>query len=114
MRENIQHIKGDLTVPMVVVGNKVDLQQQRSTSRQRAVDFVAGMPYFEMSAKWSINVDEVLIDLCRQMIPRSCQGGRAVLAVDGQSSESGNEQAYEEQRRQGRWRIRRLVPWLGP
>ncbi|PVH97522.1 ras-related protein RSR1 [Periconia macrospinosa] len=58
-------------VPMVLVGNKSDLEDDRAVSRARAFKTSqdwGGVPYYEASARRRANVDEVFVDLCRQII----------------------------------------------
>ncbi|KAF2264181.1 putative ras small monomeric GTPase [Lojkania enalia] len=71
LREQIQRIKEDDRVPMVLVGNKSDLEEDRSVPRPRAFKLSqewGNVPYYETSARRRANVDEVFVDLCRQII----------------------------------------------
>ena len=70
LREQIQRIKDDENVPMVLIGNKSDLEEDRAVPRPRAfaVSRDWNIPYFEASARRRANVDEAFIDLCRQII----------------------------------------------
>ena len=117
LRDEIIRIKDDENVPIVIVGNKADLEDQRAVPRARAFSISQqwGAPYYEASARtksespppgpkrtfpsglllngppcrgtlgvvgrnnasssWGTtnprgagNVDEVFIDLCRQML----------------------------------------------
>ncbi|KAF7865279.1 hypothetical protein EAF04_006256 [Stromatinia cepivora] len=73
LRETIIRIKDDENVPIVIVGNKSDLEQDRMVSRQAAFNVSqswGNAPYYETSARRRANVDEVFIDLCRQIIRR--------------------------------------------
>ncbi|QSZ37084.1 hypothetical protein DSL72_009176 [Monilinia vaccinii-corymbosi] len=73
LRETIIRIKDDDNVPIVIVGNKSDLEQDRMVSRQTAFNVSqswGNAPYYETSARRRANVDEVFIDLCRQIIRR--------------------------------------------
>jgi len=68
LREEIIRIKDDENVPIVIVGNKADLEEQRAVSRPRAfsVSQQWGAPYYEASARtrsmsdgglsWRLNV----------------------------------------------------------
>lgn len=101
LREQIIRIKDDENVPIVIVGNKSDLEEDRVVTRQKAFTVSqswGNAPYYETSARrrgesklyslaeeegererkgtkrrWmaknkTANVDEVFIDLCRQII----------------------------------------------
>ncbi|KAK0718840.1 ras family-domain-containing protein [Apiosordaria backusii] len=72
LREEILRIKDDDTIPIVMVGNKADLEDQRAVDRARAfsVSRSWNAPYYESSARTRTNVDEVFIDLCRQLLRR--------------------------------------------
>ena len=71
LREQIIRIKDDERVPLVIVGNKSDLEEAREVSRARAFAVSEGWghaPYYETSARRRANVDEAFVDLCRQII----------------------------------------------
>ncbi|EGD92805.1 Ras small monomeric GTPase [Trichophyton tonsurans CBS 112818] len=71
LREQIIRIKDDEKVPIVIVGNKSDLEEDRAVSRSRAFALSqqwGNAPYYETSARRRANVDEAFIDLCRQII----------------------------------------------
>ena len=73
LREQIRRIKEDDNVPMVLVGNKSDLEEDRAVSRPRAFKISqdwGNIPYYETSARRKMNVDEVFHDLCRQVIQK--------------------------------------------
>lgn len=89
LREQIRQIKEDDNVPMVLVGNKSDLEEDRSVPRARAFKISQDwgtVPYYETSARRRANVDEVFVDLCRQIMrkdqrlleapPRTTKGNR--------------------------------------
>ncbi|XP_037804352.1 ras-related protein Rap-1b-like [Penaeus monodon] len=63
----ITKIKGSDGAPVVVVGNKVDLDRERVVSFQRAQDWVdtdmSNASYLETSAKYNINVGELFKQL---------------------------------------------------
>jgi len=69
-REQILRVKNsDTSVPLVLVGNKGDLQAERrvplAQAQQRAE--LWGVPYVETSAKTRSNVDKVFYDLMRDV-----------------------------------------------
>lgn len=70
LREEILRIKDDDNVPMVIVGNKADLEENRAVPRAKGFSISQrwGAPYYEASARTRTNVDEVFVDLCRQML----------------------------------------------
>ncbi|EOO01629.1 putative ras small monomeric gtpase protein [Phaeoacremonium minimum UCRPA7] len=72
LREEIIRVKDDENVPIVIVGNKADLEDQRAIARTKAFSISQqwGAPYYEASARTRTNVDEVFVDLCRQMLRR--------------------------------------------
>ncbi|TVY30131.1 Ras-related protein [Lachnellula hyalina] len=77
LREQIIRIKDDDNVPIVIVGNKSDLEEDRVVSRSKAFAVSqswGNAPYYETSARRRANVDEVFIDLCRQIIRKDNSG----------------------------------------
>lgn len=76
LREQIIRIKDDENVPIVIVGNKSDLEEDRAVPRARAFALSqswGNAPYYETSARRRANVNEVFIDLCRQIIRKDLQ-----------------------------------------
>lgn len=70
---------GDTHFPMVLVGNKSDLEEDRRVSRSRAFQLSQSwgdMPYYETSARKDANVSEVFVDVCRQVIRKEIEQGR--------------------------------------
>ncbi|KAE8377195.1 ras family-domain-containing protein [Aspergillus bertholletiae] len=77
LREQIIRIKDDEKVPIVIVGNKSDLEEDRAVPRARAFALSqswGNAPYYETSARRRANVNEVFVDLCRQIIRKDLQG----------------------------------------
>ncbi len=71
LRDQIVRIKDDSSIPLVIVGNKSDLEEDRAVSRVRAFSAAQSWnnaPYYETSARRRNNVDEAFVDLCRQII----------------------------------------------
>jgi GTPase SAR1 family protein len=80
LREQIIRIKDDEKVPIVIVGNKSDLEEDRAVPRARAFGLSqnwGNAPYYETSARRRANVNEVFIDLCRQIIRKDSEGSRS-------------------------------------
>ncbi|GAA5982772.1 hypothetical protein JCM11641_007783 [Rhodosporidiobolus odoratus] len=87
IREQIQRIKEATTppgqepprVPLVLVGNKLDLTAERQVPRDVAIDLSrswGGVPYYESSARKEINVTELFEDLTRQCVKQDHVAGR--------------------------------------
>ncbi|ODN05522.1 Ras-related protein Ral-a [Orchesella cincta] len=77
-REQILRVKGDQTVPFLLVGNKSDLEDRRKVSKEDAENRAAewGVPYVETSAKTRTNVDKVFFDLMREIrVRKDVDGG---------------------------------------
>jgi len=71
LRDQIVRIKDDPNIPLVIVGNKSDLEEDRAVSRSRAFSVSQSWnnaPYYETSARRRANVDEAFVNLCRQII----------------------------------------------
>ncbi|KAF2157410.1 ras-domain-containing protein [Myriangium duriaei CBS 260.36] len=91
LREQLVNLKDDPHVPIVLVGNKSDLEEDRQVSRARAFAVSqqwGNTPYYETSARRRANVNEVFVDVCRQIIRRdmaraSKSGSSAGLGGEG-------------------------------
>uniref|UniRef100_A0A3B4AC86 small monomeric GTPase n=1 Tax=Periophthalmus magnuspinnatus TaxID=409849 RepID=A0A3B4AC86_9GOBI len=68
-REQILRVKEEDLVPLLVVGNKSDLEERRQVSLEEASSRAQewGVPYVETSAKTRANVDKVFFDLMREV-----------------------------------------------
>jgi Ras-related protein Rap-1A len=60
----------EVVIPLVLVGNKLDLANERKVSHQRGKTLAErwNCAYYETSAKTRINVDEVFYDLVGQIV----------------------------------------------
>ena len=69
MKEQIMRVKGTDRVPIVLVGNKCDLEDQREVppeaAKELAVDW--SCTSLQTSAKTNVGVNEVFIEIVRQM-----------------------------------------------
>lgn len=67
--DQILRVRDVDTAPIVVCGNKSDLEYERQVTTQEGLDFsrVKNVPYFESSAKTRWNVDESFFELVRQI-----------------------------------------------
>ncbi|XP_046886659.1 ras-related protein Ral-B-like [Hypomesus transpacificus] len=68
-REQILRVKEEGMIPLVVVGNKSDLEDRRKVTVEEATTKAQewGVPYVETSAKTRANVDKVFFDLMREV-----------------------------------------------
>ncbi|KAK4624413.1 Ras-related protein Rap-1b [Fulvia fulva] len=79
LREQIVRTKGDPHFPMVLVGNKSDLEEDRAVSRAKAFQLSqswGNIPYYETSARKATNINEVFVDVCRQIIRKDLSRAR--------------------------------------
>jgi len=69
LREQILRVKDLDQVPMVLVGNKCDLKDQRVITVEQGENLAKkfNCTFMESSAKAKINVDNIFIDLVRQI-----------------------------------------------
>ncbi|EWY89088.1 hypothetical protein FOYG_10047 [Fusarium oxysporum NRRL 32931] len=102
LREEIIRIKDDENVPLVIVGNKADLEENRAVPRAKGFSISQrwGAPYYEASARTRTNVDEVFIDLCRQMLRKEDEQH----ANDGPNEDYKYDHGRSSHRRQRRRR----------
>ena len=68
-KDQILRVKESDHVPMVVVGNKSDLESERQVSSQEGGDLAKNFtaPFFETSAKTRVNVEESFYQLVREI-----------------------------------------------
>nr|XP_046237850.1 ras-related protein ralB-B-like [Scatophagus argus]XP_046237851.1 ras-related protein ralB-B-like [Scatophagus argus] len=68
-REQILRVKEEEVIPLLVVGNKSDLEDRRKVSADDAAAKASewGVQYVETSAKTRANVDKVFFDLMREV-----------------------------------------------
>eukprot|EP00026_Physarum_polycephalum_P001882 Phypoly_transcript_01885.p1 GENE.Phypoly_transcript_01885~~Phypoly_transcript_01885.p1 ORF type:complete len:979 (+),score=188.07 Phypoly_transcript_01885:120-3056(+) len=72
IHEQILRVKDSDSVPIILVGNKIDLDSERQVSSREGQDLARalGCSFIETSAKTRMNVEEAFFDLVRE-IPRS-------------------------------------------
>lgn len=71
LREQVLRIKDSDNVPMVLIGNKSDLENDRVLSIEDGVKVSQEwglVPFYETSAMYKTNVDEAFIDVVRQIM----------------------------------------------
>ncbi|XP_023150059.1 ras-related protein ralB-B-like [Amphiprion ocellaris] len=68
-REQILRVKEEEVIPLLVVGNKSDLEERRQVSAEEAAAKASewNVQYVETSAKTRANVDKVFFDLMREV-----------------------------------------------
>eukprot|EP01089_Gocevia_fonbrunei_P001980 TRINITY_DN1193_c0_g1_i2.p1 TRINITY_DN1193_c0_g1~~TRINITY_DN1193_c0_g1_i2.p1 ORF type:complete len:332 (+),score=87.06 TRINITY_DN1193_c0_g1_i2:32-1027(+) len=72
IRDVAAHLRSDRTCPIVLIGNKVDLTDQRAITFDQAQSLADswGSPYIETSAKTRINIEEAVHTLIRLIGPK--------------------------------------------
>jgi len=89
LREQILRVKDKDEVPMVLVGNKCDLNDQRVITTDQGEDLARkfGCAFLEASAKTRQNVDQIFHDLIRQINklspvkPQKGKGGKGKCQI---------------------------------
>ncbi|XP_019874287.1 ras-related protein Rap1 [Aethina tumida] len=73
LREQILRVKDTDDVPMVLVGNKCDLEEERAIGKDQGTNLARqfNCAFMETSAKAKINVYDVFYDLVRQINKKS-------------------------------------------
>ena len=107
LREQLVNLKDDPNVPIVLVGNKSDLEDDRQVSRARAFAVSqqwGNVPYYETSARRRQNVNEVFVDVCRQIIHADLSRTRVMDEQRRRRRAHGHE---DEERDDGRRRRRK-------
>jgi GTPase KRas len=68
--DQILKVKDEEKVPIVLVGTKCDLEDDRKISIEEGMEFARknGIPFFESSAKLNINVEEVIFTLIDEIV----------------------------------------------
>jgi GTPase KRas protein len=86
IHEQILRVRDTDHVPMVLLGNKIDLADQREVSEAEARQLAQewDCPYFETSAKTRVNVEESIFELVR-LIPRTGLEYKLVIVGGGMS-----------------------------
>jgi len=76
LREQILRVKDTDDVPMILVGNKCDLEDERVVGKDQGLNLAKGFScaFLESSAKAKINVNEIFYDLVRQINRKSPNG----------------------------------------
>ncbi|KAE9963963.1 hypothetical protein BLS_008778 [Venturia inaequalis] len=109
LREQIIRIKDDPLIPIVLVGNKCDLEEDRAVSRARAFSVSqswGNAPYYETSARRRANVDECFRDLCRQIIRRDQEALKAQghRPDEGEAGDKRHNREHRKRRKKSKRR----------
>lgn len=94
LREQVLRIKDSENVPMVLIGNKCDLDEDRELSIDDGIQVSQqwGMvPFYETSAMYKTNIDEAFVDVVRQIMMKEAQ----ISAEKKQQKELQKQQAAE-------------------
>ncbi|CAF4855741.1 unnamed protein product, partial [Rotaria socialis] len=73
LHRDILRIKDTDNVPMLLIGNKVDLRHIGIDGQARAAAAALRIPYFETSARTRFNIDEIFFELVRIIRKHKCQ-----------------------------------------
>lgn len=85
-RENVYRAKDGVYPPMVLVGNKCDLQSKREVTQNEGKDLATtfgSMPFFETSALTRVNLEEAFHTLIRAVWKQRRGGGSSNADGDG-------------------------------
>jgi len=84
IRDLILRIKDSSNVPMIVVGNKIDLEEQRTITTEQGMSLARswGVPFIETSAKRNINISATIETLLR-ITPRTSNEYKLVVLGSG-------------------------------
>jgi len=83
MRDQVVRVKGTEKVPILLVGNKVDMETHREvpTVEGMALAQFWNCPFVEASAKNKTNVNEVFAEIVREMNMRPEQKDREIICT---------------------------------
>ncbi|KAI4801009.1 ras-related protein RSR1 [Aureobasidium sp. EXF-8845] len=114
LRDQLVNLKDDPHVPIVLVGNKSDLEEDRAVSRAAAFAVSSGwgnVPYYEASARTRQNVSEVFVDVCRQIMHKDLQNGRSGGGHGGEerSRRRREDDGGEGEKKKGRRRNKCII-----
>lgn len=83
LKEQYSGFKDSDKIPMVLVGNKSDLDDERQITTQEGSERAAGwkIPFFETSAKNRINVEEPFFELVRDIRRGNQQSKKTIKKI---------------------------------
>lgn len=94
LREQVLRIKDSENVPMVLIGNKCDLEEDRVISIDDGMNVSQQwglVPFYETSAMYKTNVDDAFVDVVRQVMLKEAHAS----AEKKQQKELQKQQAAE-------------------
>lgn len=116
LRGQIAHMKNhDPSIPIVLVGNKADLEDDRRVPRAKAFQVSqmwGNIPYYETSARDRLNVNEVFMDVCRQIVWKESGSGKNkgnAGGWTGEDSKTDRKGRRKERNRDGSRGVSRCV-----
>ncbi|KAH3671745.1 hypothetical protein OGAPHI_000450 [Ogataea philodendri] len=86
IREQVMRIKDTQNVPMVLVGNKCDLTNDRELTPEDGIEVSKKWnktPFYEASAMYKMNVEDAFIDVVRQIIRKEAQASAPTRSGSG-------------------------------
>ncbi|KAK7438859.1 RAS1 protein [Stygiomarasmius scandens] len=101
--QQISRVKDQDMVPVVIVGNKCDLEAERQVGMNEGRDIARafGCKFLEASAKDRINVDEAFSDAVREIRRHNKQQQRMTMAPGGRVDPYSEKQAITEDHYEG-------------
>lgn len=94
IRQQLVRIKDSDNVPMLLIGNKCDLDEERKISAEDGIAVSqrwGKVPFYETSAMYKTNVEEAFVDVVRQIIRKEVIGGSQQLLKPQLQSQSVKE-----------------------
>jgi small GTP-binding protein len=73
IHRDILRIKDTDNVPILLIGNKLDIRQIGVDNQARSAAAAMHIPYYETSARTRYNIDEIFIELVRIIRRNKCQ-----------------------------------------
>lgn len=111
LRDQVLRIKDSDNVPMVLIGNKSDLEQDRVLSIEDGVKVSQEwglVPFYETSAMYKTNVDEAFVDVVRQIMRKEAAASaekkqqkemaKQTLNQDKEANEISNQKEVHQNR----------------
>ncbi|GMG44079.1 unnamed protein product [Ambrosiozyma monospora] len=92
IREQVLRIKEATNVPMVLVGNKCDLTNERELTPEDGIEVSRRwnkVPFYEASAMFKMNVEDAFVDVVRQIIRKEAQSTLAAAQQSASSAPAG-------------------------